>query len=183
MKSRIFEVIPGTPESVPYQSFLAKELTVGIIGLGNIGTKTGLLAQKIGYNVIAWNRTKKDTSPIMQVSLDELFAQSDIISLHLRTNEETKYFLNETTLSTTKKGVMIVNAGGGKLIDQKALYAAMQSGQVAGAGLDVWTEDEYLHQIAALDTAIVTPCISWFTQDALHNLSNTIVDNILSFVE
>jgi D-3-phosphoglycerate dehydrogenase len=115
--------------------------TLGLIGLGRIG---GLVAQKanaLGMEVLFCRRTPTEVDYATQVSLDELFARSDFISLHVPHTPETHYIVGAEALDKMKDGVYIVNCGRGGTLDEAALYDAIVSGKVAGAALDVY-EDE-----------------------------------------
>ena len=115
--------------------------TLGLIGLGRIG---GLVAQKanaLGMEVLFCRRTPTEVDYATQVSLDELFARSDLISLHVPHTPETHYIVGAEAFAKMKDGVYIVNCGRGGTLDEAALYDAIVSGKVAGAALDVY-EDE-----------------------------------------
>jgi D-3-phosphoglycerate dehydrogenase len=115
--------------------------TLGLIGLGRIG---GLVAQKanaLGVEVLFCRRTPTEVDYATQVSLDELFARSDFISLHVPHTPETHYIVGAEAFAKMKDGVYIVNCGRGGTLDEAALYDAIVSGKVAGAALDVY-EDE-----------------------------------------
>ncbi|MEE8391520.1 MAG: NAD(P)-dependent oxidoreductase [Anaerolineae bacterium] len=115
--------------------------TLGLIGLGRIG---GLAAQKanaLGMEVLFYRRTPTEVEYATQVSLDEIFARSDFISLHVPHTPETHYIVGTEAFAKMKDGVCIVNCGRGGTLDEAALYDAVKSGKVAGAALDVY-EDE-----------------------------------------
>ncbi len=116
--------------------------TLGLIGFGNIGCLLGEKAAALGMNVIFYRRTPTDASFARQVSLDELLAESDYISLHVPKSAETANILNAETLAKAKDGVYIVNCGRGGTIDENALYDALASGKVAGAALDVFADEK-----------------------------------------
>jgi len=116
--------------------------TLGLIGFGNIGRMLGEKAAALGMNVIFFRRTPTDVSFARQVSLDELLAESDYISLHVPKTAETANILNAETLSRVKDGVFVVQCGRGGTIDEDALYDALASGKVAGAALDVFADEK-----------------------------------------
>ncbi len=116
--------------------------TLGLIGFGNIGCLLGEKAAALGMNVVFYRRTPTDASFARQVSLDELLAESDYISLHVPKSAETANILNAETLAKAKDGVYIVNCGRGGTIDENALYDALASGKVAGAALDVFADEK-----------------------------------------
>jgi len=115
--------------------------TLGLVGCGRIG---GLVAQKaaaLGMEVLFYRRTPTEVCGATQVSLDELLARADYVSLHVPHTPETHYIIGEGTLAKMKDGVRVVNCGRGGTLDEGALYDAIASGKVAGAALDVF-EDE-----------------------------------------
>ncbi len=115
--------------------------TLGLIGLGRIGGMTGQKANALGMDVLFYRRTPTEVDYAAQVSLDELFARSDFISLHVPHTPETHYIVGADAFEKMKDGVYIVNCGRGGTLDEAALYDAIKSGKVAGAALDVY-EDE-----------------------------------------
>ncbi len=115
--------------------------TLGLIGLGRIGGMTGQKANALGMEVLFYRRTPTEVDYAAQVSLDELFARSDFISLHVPHTPETHYIVGADAFEKMKDGVYIVNCGRGGTLDEAALYDAIKSGKVAGAALDVY-EDE-----------------------------------------
>jgi D-3-phosphoglycerate dehydrogenase / 2-oxoglutarate reductase len=116
--------------------------TLGLIGFGNIGRLLGEKAAALGMDVVFYRRTPTDVSFARQVSLDELLAKSDYISLHVPKTPETTNILNAETLAKTKDGVFVVNCGRGGTIDEDALCDALASGKVAGAAMDVFADEK-----------------------------------------
>ncbi len=116
--------------------------TLGLVGLGNIGQAVAKRAAALGMNVIFYRRTPTRVPCTRQVSLDELLAQSDYISLHVPKTPETANILNAEAFAKMKDGVYIVNCGRGGTLDEDALYDALASGKVAGAALDVFVDEK-----------------------------------------
>ncbi len=116
--------------------------TMGLIGLGRIGQATAVRAIGLGMRVIAYdpfpNKDFAAANRIEMVSLDEIFTQSDYVSLHLPMSKENHHLINATTLAKMKRGAILINTARGLLVDEKALYDALKSGHLAGAGLDVF---------------------------------------------
>ena len=111
--------------------------TVGVIGLGAIGLRFARLAAGIGMKVIAWTMNPRDLGfPL--VALDDLLANSDVVSLHLRLSDETRTFLGRDRIAKMKPGALLVNTARGPIVDEAAMIEALQSGHVAAAGLDVF---------------------------------------------
>lgn len=139
-----------------------RELTLGIVGLGRIGTATALRAKALGFKVIFHdpylpNGADKAVGVERVRSLDELLARSDVLSLHCPLNEETRHLIAERELSLMKPGAFVVNTARGAVIKKSAILAALREGRIAGAGLDV-VEDEPLKtaEEAAAPNLIVT---------------------------
>jgi D-3-phosphoglycerate dehydrogenase len=121
----------------PMQGMELRGKTLGIVGLGGIGAEMARLANGIGLKVLTYNRTPKPGT----VSLDELLAQSDIVSLHLGLNEQTRGFLSREHIGKTKPGVIIVNTARAGVVDEPALLAALASGQVGHYATDVFSKE------------------------------------------
>ena len=126
----------GTWKPLEGMQLLGK--TLGIIGLGGIGSETARIANGIGMKVIAYNRTPRADAPVPLVDLDTLLATSDVISLNLVLNDETRGFINAERIARMKPGVILVNTARGALIDEEAMLAALRSGHIGRAGLDVF---------------------------------------------
>jgi len=119
--------------------------TLGLIGCGRIGALVAQKAAALGMRVLFFRRTPTELPGARQVSLEELLAQSDFISLHVPLTDETRHIIDAAAIARMKKGVYIINCGRGGTIDEAALYDAIVSGHVAGAALDVY-EDEKVEQ-------------------------------------
>jgi D-3-phosphoglycerate dehydrogenase len=116
--------------------------TLGIIGSGRIGLEVARLSLAFGMNVLVYDIIDVQTDlDLKQVDLDELLAQSDVISLHLPLNEQTEHIIGDTEFAKMKEGVILVNASRGGTVDEKALYAALESGKVRAAGVDVFEKE------------------------------------------
>jgi len=116
--------------------------TLGLIGFGNIGQAVGWRADALGMKVLFYRRTAVEVPYARQVSLAELLAQSDYISLHVPHTEATHHIVGAEALAKMKDGVRIVNCGRGGTLDEDALYDALQNGKVAGAALDVYVDEK-----------------------------------------
>lgn len=149
-------MIAGRERQFSYQDLRGFNLngkTLGVIGAGRIGLHTLRIAQAFGMHTIAYDTLENpDWAQMLGFqykTLEELFAQSDIISLHTPLTEQTFHMMNASTFAKCKKGVYIINTARGSLIDTTALLDALDSGQVAGAGLDVLEEESILRQETA----------------------------------
>ena len=112
--------------------------TLGLIGFGGIASETARIALGSGMRVIAWNRSPKSFPGVEFVSIEALLAQSQVISLHLLLNDETRGFLSRERIAAMKPGVILVNTARGAMVDEAAMIAALKSGHIRHAGLDVF---------------------------------------------
>jgi len=169
--------------------------TVGVIGTGRIGRVFIDICRGFGMNVIAYDAFPAEGSGITYVSLDELFASSDIISLHCPLTPETRHMINHSAIKKMKKGVVILNTSRGALIDAEALLEGIMKRKVGAACLDVYEEeadlffedrsghilnDDLLARLISMPNVIVTSHQAFLTEEALHNIAETTVQNILS---
>ena len=147
--------------------------TFGIIGRGGIGLETARIASALGARVIGWTRSNTASDPsIEMMELCDVLAQSDILSLHLALNSQTAGFLDAEKLAQAKPGVILINTARAGLVDESAMIAALQSGQIAHAGLDVF-ENEPLsrdHPLTKMDNVTLTPHSAWLTTQAIDRL-------------
>jgi len=142
--------------------------TLGLIGLGRIGGLTAQKANALGMEVIFYRRTPTQVDYATQVSLDELFARSDFISLHVPHTPETHTIIDAEAFEKMREGVYVVNCGRGGTLDEAALYEAIKNGKVAGAALDVY-EDEKVERgkrFMDLPQVIGSPHIGAGTKEA-----------------
>ena len=115
--------------------------TLGLIGVGGIGREMARLGKGIGMNVIAWNRSALQDAPVTMLPLDDVLGRSDILSLHLGLNDDTRGFLDSAKLMKAKKGVIIVNTARAGVVDEAALLAMLKSGQVGHYATDVYAQE------------------------------------------
>jgi D-3-phosphoglycerate dehydrogenase len=146
--------------------------TVGIIGFGGIGAEMARLCNGAGMKVLAWNRTPKTHPGVTFSDIDTLLAQSDVVSLHLLLNDETRGFLDAARLARMKPGALFVNTARGAIVDEPALIAALREGRIRGAGLDVFVEEPLPagHALAALPNVTLTSHSAFRTPEATDNL-------------
>ncbi len=169
--------------------------TVGVIGTGKIGRIFIDICRGFGMNVIAYDPFPVPGSDIRYVTPDELFEQSDIISLHCPLTDETRHMIDTAAIGKMKKGVVIVNTSRGGLIDAEALLEGIKARKVGAACLDVYEEeadiffedrsghilnDDLLSRLISMPNVIVTSHQAFLTEEALNNIAETTVNNILS---
>lgn len=158
--------------------------TLGVVGAGHIGMEVIKVAKALGMNILIHTRTPKaDGDGVRYVSLDELLANSDYITLHCPLNDQTKYMINKEAISKMKPSAVIVNTGRGPLINEADLCEALAAKRIAGAGLDVQeveppAEDSPLY---TLDNVIITPHMGWKGLETRQRLVGIIRDNVQAF--
>ena len=155
--------------------------TMGIIGYGRIGHRVAEIARCFGMHVIAWTRTPRDPEC---VSLDELLAQSDVISLHCPLFPETKNLIRRETIEKMKDGVIIINTSRGPVVNDADLRDALLSGKVYAAGADVASVEPLPadNPLMGLENMFYTPHIAWATYEARCRLMDIAAKNIQAFV-
>ena len=172
--------------------------TVGVIGTGKIGAAFISICKGFGMNVIAFDPYPNLSLDIKYVSLDELYKESDIISLHCPLTKETKHIINSDAIDKMKNNVVIINTSRGALIDSKALLDALKNRKVMASGLDVYEEeaelffednsneiirDETLALLISLPNVIITSHQGYLTEEALDNISLVTLENLDAFFD
>uniref|UniRef100_A0A7V3ZYT5 3-phosphoglycerate dehydrogenase n=2 Tax=candidate division WOR-3 bacterium TaxID=2052148 RepID=A0A7V3ZYT5_UNCW3 len=161
--------------------------TLGILGYGRIGHELAKRAKALGMNVIAYRRHEFQDEYAKRVTLDELYAQSDFISIHLPLTPETKYFVNKEAFDKMKDGVFIINVARGGVVDEKALLEALKSGKVRGAALDVFEveppEDPLHNELIQHPNVICTPHIGASTFEGQARVGMALVQKVKDFLE
>ncbi len=152
--------------------------TLGVIGLGGIGREVARIARGIGMEVIAYNRTARDDAPCALVDIDDLLVRSDVVSLNLVLNDETRGFLNKARIAHMKSGAILVNTARGALADEAALISALQSGHIRHAGLDVFQNEPLKpdNPLAKLPNVTLTSHAAFRTQEASMTLLRRAID-------
>ena len=174
--------------------------TTGIIGTGKIARILIRLLKGFGMRILAYDLYPDmkfaGEEGISYVSLDELYRESDIISLHCPLTDQTKYMIDKDSIDKMKEGVMIINTGRGQLINTNDLIEGLKEKKIAAAGLDVYEEegeyfyedksdkiidDDVLARLLSFNNVIVTSHQAFFTKEALHNIAETTLQNIEDF--
>ncbi|MFQ9314867.1 2-hydroxyacid dehydrogenase [Dysgonomonas mossii] len=190
----------GNFSLVGFEGFDMYGKTVGVIGTGKIGKVAIGLFKGLGMNVLAYDlypdNAFAEAEGIKYVTLDELYANSDIITLHCPLTKETEYLICDESINKMKDGVMIVNTGRGKLIHTRHLIDGLLSRKIGYAGLDVYEEegayfyedhsdavmtDDVLARLLSFNNVIVTSHQAFFTQEAMENIANTTMNSISDF--
>jgi D-3-phosphoglycerate dehydrogenase len=162
----------------PREGVQLQDKTLGIVGLGGIGLEVARIARGIGMEVIAWNRTPRPQAGVTAADLDTLLATSDVISLHLALNDGTRGMLDAERIARIKPGAIMVNTARGALVDEEALIAALASGRIRHAGLDVFHSEPLKpdHPLAAMDNVTITAHAAFRTLEASMTLLRRAID-------
>ncbi|MDP7116227.1 MAG: NAD(P)-dependent oxidoreductase [Candidatus Woesearchaeota archaeon] len=187
--------------------FDLKGKTLGVLGAGHIGMHLIRMARGFGMNVLAYDLFRNDfLADILSFEysddIEYVLKRADIVSLHMPSLSSTKHIINKKRISLMKRGAIIINTARGDLIDTNALYAALKSGHLGGAGLDVIEGEDLIkeepeklnkesrarlrllhkdHKIFHLPNVVFTPHIAFFSKEALERIMQTTVDNIAAF--
>ncbi len=162
--------------------------TIGLIGLGNIGSQMAEVARAFHMNIIAWsqNLTQQhaEANGATQVSKDDLLAQSDIVTIHTRLSDRTRGLLGARELALMKPTAYLINTSRGPIVEEAALLNALRSGTIAGAGLDVFDEEPLPgdHPLLSLDNVLLTPHLGYVTQETYLNFYGQTLENVRSFI-
>ena len=172
--------------------------TVGIVGTGRIGRAFANICRGFGMKILAYDKFPAKDSGLHYVTLTELFAKSDVISLHCPLTEETRHIVNEASIREMKKGVVLLNTSRGALIDSEALLTGIKQKHIGAACLDVYEEesdvffhdfsghivaDDTLARLISMPNVIVTSHQGFLTREALANIADTTLKNVKDFLE
>jgi D-3-phosphoglycerate dehydrogenase / 2-oxoglutarate reductase len=175
------EVRSGT--WVPHEGVQLLGKTLGVIGLGGIGREVLRIGRGLGLEVIAWNRTPRSGVPL--VPIDELLARSDVISLNLMLNDDTRGFLGPAQFARMKPGVILINTARAALVDETALIDGLRSGRIRHAGLDVFHAEPLTpdRPLAAMENVTLTAHAAFRTPEASMTLLRRAIDIVRTIVD
>jgi len=179
------------------------ELSIGIIGTGKIGSWTAKLCKYLGMKVYAFDLVESEELKEMGIEyldLDTILKIADIISLHVPYTPQTHHLINKERINKMKKGAILINTARGAVVDIDALYEALKNKKIAGAGLDVFEDEDILIlnryedgkvsdknlkilKLNTLENVIITPHIAYYTRKAVNNIRNCTVDCINLFIK
>jgi D-3-phosphoglycerate dehydrogenase len=172
-------------------SYEVRGKTLGIVGYGHIGSQVSVLAENMGFKVIYYdiepklpmgNATRVD-------SLTDMLEQSDIVTLHVPATPQTEKMINEETIQSMKKGSVLLNLSRGSVVDISALKHAVESGHVAGAGVDVYPEEpeskgeKFISELQNLPNVILTPHIGGSTLEAQYNIGLEVSTKLINLID
>ena len=173
--------------------------TVGVVGTGKIGAVFAGIMRGFGCRVLAFDMYPSEplaASGVTYVPRDDIFGQSDIVSLHVPLTPDTRHMIDATALKAMKRGVVLINTSRGALIDTRALIAALKTGQIGAAGLDVYEEeeglffrdlsnqvlqDDVLARLLTFPNVLITAHQAFLTREALESIATTTLDNVRVF--
>ena len=176
----------------PWQVTMGRDLeglTLGVLGLGKLGQRVSGVAKALGMEVIAWSQNltpeKAKEAGAEYVSKEDLFAKSDIVTLHLVLSDRSRGIVGAKELGLMKKSAYLVNTSRGPLIDEKSLIAALQSKSIAGAGLDVFDVEPLPrdHVFRKLDNVVLTPHLGYVSQQNYAKMYPDIVEDIRAWLD
>ena len=160
---------------------------MGLVGLGAIGARVAAIARAFGMEVVACRKHPERGAPegVRLGALAEVFRESDVVSLHVPLTDETRHLVHADRLRLMKPTAFLINTGRGPLIDEAALATALREGRLAGAGLDVLTEEPPRHgsPLIGLPNCIITPHMAWATREARRRLIEGVARNIAEWME
>jgi phosphoglycerate dehydrogenase-like enzyme len=167
--------------------YVLKGKTLGILGLGKIGTEVAALARAFGMKVAAWGPTltaeRAAKSEATFMPLDDVLRAADVLSVHLALSDQSRGLLDERRLRLMKKSAYLVNTARGAIVDQRALVRVLNEKAIAGAALDVFVEEPLPanHPLLALDNVVLTPHLGWPTDSGFAGFAENAVANIFDY--
>jgi glycerate dehydrogenase len=171
-------------------TFELAQRTLGVVGFGNIGQRVAAIGQAFGMRVIAATRPGKKwlnaplAAPVDFVSVDELFAEADVVTLHCPLVAETERLVDARRLSLMKPDAILINTGRGPLVDEPALAAALAEGRIRGAGLDVLSVEPPPpdHVLLQAPRCLITPHLAWATTASRQRLMQMVTSNVIAYL-
>ncbi|MFW6058619.1 MAG: D-2-hydroxyacid dehydrogenase [Phycisphaeraceae bacterium] len=159
--------------------------TLGLVGFGDIGQRVARIGHSLGMNIAVHSRTQRDVDfPVQWMERDELFEAADVISLHCPLTDQTRGLVNAERLQRMKPTALLINTGRGPLVDEAALATALRDGDIAGAGLDVLSEEPPASgsPLIGAPNCFITPHNAWASQESRTRLMRIIADNIGAYL-
>lgn len=157
----------------------------GIVGTGAIGMRVAKIAEAFGCEVLAYSRTKKENTTIRYVSLDELMAQSDVISLHVPSNAETKHMVSAEKIALMKPSAVLINLARGPVLDSEALAEALNTDKIAGACIDVFETEPPIareHPLVNAKNTLLTPHVAFASKEAMIKRAVIAFENVVQYL-
>ncbi len=159
---------------------LLRNKVVGIIGFGRIGKTVAGIAKAFGAKLLVYDIVNHNNfAGVSFVPQEEIFAQADIISLHLSSDNVNEPVINAKTVASMKNGSYLINTSRGNMVDEDILYEALSSGKLSGAGLDVFCSEPYSGKLMGLDNIVVTTHIGSYARESRISMEIQAVENLL----
>jgi D-3-phosphoglycerate dehydrogenase len=177
---------------VPWQTTIGVDLegcTLGVIGLGKLGARTSRIAQAFGMKVMAWSQNltpeKCKEAGVDYASKEELFRQSDFVTIHVVLSQRTRGLIGAEELGLMKPSAYIINTSRGPIIDETALLAALRNNSIAGAGLDVFDVEPLPvdHPLRKMENVVLTPHLGYVSEQNYRAYFTGVVDDIRAFLD
>jgi phosphoglycerate dehydrogenase-like enzyme len=168
--------------------YVLKGKTLGILGLGKIGTEVAAVARAFGMKVIAWGPTltpeRAAKSEATFMPLDQVLRTADVVSVHLALSDQSRNLLDEARLRLMKRSAYLINTARGAIVDEAALVKILEEKVIAGAALDVFVEEPLPknHPLARLENLVITPHLGWPTDSGFASFAENAVTNILDYM-
>lgn len=171
--------------------------TAGVVGMGKIGRAFASICQGFGMEVVAYDAYPAPMQGVRFIPLEEVLAKADVVSLHCPLTKDTHHMIDKNTIAGMKKGAVLINTSRGGLVDSIALLGALKTGKLGGAALDVYEEetglfyedqsyrivqDDIIARLISLPNVLVTGHQAFLTNEALSNIAETTIDNIVSYL-
>lgn len=175
-----------------WQSTVGIELagkTLGILGLGKLGTRVAEIGKAFGMNVIAWSQNlteeKAGAAGAKRVSKEELFRQSDFITIHTQLSERTRGVVGAAEFSLMKPGAYLINTSRGPIVEEKALIAALREKKIAGAGIDVYDVEPLSldHPLRKIESAVITPHLGYVTVEGYSRFYSQMAEDVRAWLD
>lgn len=178
VRSRTFSYFP-----LPLTEVAGK--TLGIVGYGAIGRRVAEIGQAFRMRVLVYTRHPVADAPVEQVTREQLLEQADVVSLHCPLNEDSRGMMDAAAFARMKKGAVFLNTARGPLVDEHALRAALDSGHLLGAGVDVLCDEPMASDCPLLDAprCVITPHIAWAGSETRRRLMSIAEENLRSFLD
>ncbi len=163
--------------------------TLGILGLGRIGSRMAAFGRLLGMRVVAWGPTLTDdrasAAGVIRLALDDVFRESDVLSIHLRLSEQSRGLVGARLLGLMKPTAYLVNTARGPIVDERTLIAMLRERRIAGAALDVFDVEPLPadHPLLGLDNVVLTPHLGYVTWEAYHAFFSQVVENIVAWLD
>ena len=176
----------------PWQTTMGQDvegMTLGVVGLGKLGTKVATIAKALGMKVIAWSQNLTpdacSAAGVTYATKDELFATADIVSIHLILSKRTRGLITDEDLARMKPTSYLVNAARGPIVDEAALLDALQRKRIAGAGLDTFSREPLPvdHPLRKLGNVVLTPHIGYVTENNYRRYYGDMVEDIAAWLK